>query len=137
MLPYVRFLLTAQVDVSVELLGVLEKWVRVGARPRWMGTGGARAMEEQSEGGDAAPPPSSCTLPLRPQGQATFKADPSGMGHMQEYVLREAGASETSNRSCCPNTGDDGQAMVLLWLGMSMTWGLDPLEGSAGHPDES
>ena len=51
-LTYVRFLLTAQVDVSVELLGVLEKWVRVGARPQWMGTGRARDMEEQSEAGD-------------------------------------------------------------------------------------
>ena len=121
--------------MSVELLGVLEKWVRVGARPWWMGTGGVRGMEEQSEGGDAAPPPSSCTPPLRPQGQDTFTADPSGMEHMQEYVLREGGASETSNKSCRPNTGEDGQAMVFLWLGMSMNWGLDSLEGSAGHSD--
>ena len=50
-------------------------------------------------------------------------------------MLREGGASETNNKSCCPNTGEDGQAMVLLWLGMSMTWGLDPLEESAGHRD--
>lgn len=58
--------------MSVELLGVLEKWVKVGARPRWMGTGGARATEEQSEGGGAVyllPPVPS----LRPQGQATLK----------------------------------------------------------------
>ena len=121
--------------MSVELLGVLEKWVRVGARPQWMGTGRARDMEEQSEAGDVAPPPSSCTPPLCPQGQDTFKADPSGMEHRQEYVLREGGASETNNKSCCPNTGEDGQVMVLLWLGISMTWGLNSLEGSAGHPD--
>jgi len=57
------------------------------------------------------------------------------MEYRQEYVLREGGASETNDKSCCPNTGEDGQAMVLLWLGMSITWGLDPLEGSAGHPD--
>lgn len=91
MLPYVRFLLTAQVDVSVELLGVLEKWVKVGARPRWMGTGGARATEEQSEGGGAAPPPSSCTLPLRPQGQATFKADPREWSTCRNMCLGKAG----------------------------------------------
>ena len=76
MLMYVRFLLTAQVDVSVELLGVLEKWVRVGARPWWMATGEARGMEEQSEVGDVAPPPSSCTplSALRAEGTARVES---------------------------------------------------------------
>ena len=99
-----------------------------------MGTGGVGAWKSSLKGVTQLhllPP----LPPLRPQGQGTFAADPSGMEHMQEYVPREGGASETSNKSCRPNTGEDGQAMVFLWLGMSMNWGLDALEGSAGHSD--
>lgn len=64
----VRFLLAAQVDVSVELLGMLEGGTRAG-------TGGARRIERAiPRGWD------SCVYPPPPlaQGEDAFKTDPCG-----------------------------------------------------------
>ena len=108
---YVRFLLTAQVDVSVELLGVLEKWVRVGARPWWMGTGGAGGVEEQSEVGDVAPPPSSCTPLSALRDRIPLKQTPAEWSTGRNMCLGKVGPVKLTTKAAAQTQGK----MVKRW----------------------
>lgn len=89
-LLYVRFLLTAQVDVPVELLGVLEIGRRVRARPWWQGKDRRGKKNRKTNLKRAGRP---CVPHLHPQGEDACQADPADVNTCRSAYLGKAGSS--------------------------------------------